>query len=233
VSHRPPARNNPQQGKALLWLLVLLLLSLLLLTVYAVRAPLLTTLADWWIVDEPLERSQVILVLGGDNVMGDRVRHAVELYRQGWAPRLLVSGTSLRSYFNEVELMQREAVNLGVPQEHLIAVPQRASSTLAEALALQRVLAEHDFRKIIVVTSNYHTRRSRLIFRQLYRERGTQVLVSAAPDFEFQPQRWWKDREGRIRFVWEVLAMFNTWWELLDPPPAPPGLVCLSPAIAL
>jgi uncharacterized SAM-binding protein YcdF (DUF218 family) len=203
----------------LLWLLVLLLLASLLLVVYLVRGPLLSALADWWVVDEPLERSQAIVVLAGDNVMGDRLRHAVELYRQGWAPRVVLSGFSYRSYFNEVEWMQQEAVNLGVPEDHIIAVPQRATSTLAEALALHRVLAEHEFRTIIVVTSNYHTRRSRMIFRALYREQGTQILMSAAPDHEFKPQRWWKDREGRIRFLWEGLATINTWWELLDPPP--------------
>lgn len=229
-------RNRPirdQRGKVLLWLLVLILFTSLLLVVYLVRGPLLRALADWWIVDESLERSQAIVVLGGDNVTGDRVRHAVELYRQGWAPRVVLSGMSYRSYFNEVEWMRQEAVNLGVPEDHLITVPQRASSTLAEAQALQPVLAENGFRKIIVVTSNYHTRRSRMIFHALYRERGTKVLVSAAPDYEFRPQRWWKDRAGRIRFLWELGAMIITWWELLDPPPPPPGAVCLHPAIAL
>lgn len=228
-----PQSRKRERGSVLLWLLVLILFTSLLLVVYLVRGPLLRALADWWIVDEPLERSGAIVVLGGDNVTGDRVRHAVELYRQGWAPRVVLSGMSYRSYFNEVEWMRQEAVNLGVPEDHLIIVPQRASSTLAEAQALQPVLAENGFWKIIVVTSNYHTRRSRLIFHALYRERGTQVLMSAAPDYEFRPQRWWKDRDGRILFLWEVSAMISTWWELLDPPPPPPGAVCLHPAIAL
>jgi uncharacterized SAM-binding protein YcdF (DUF218 family) len=222
-----------ERGSVLLWLLVLLLLGLVLLTLYLVRGPLLSAVADWWVVDEPLEKSQAIIVLGGDNVMGDRVRHAVELYRRGWAPRLVLSGTSYRTYFNEVELMKREAVNLGVPAEHLILVPQFAQSTLQEAVALQPVLAEHNFRKIIVVTSNYHTRRARMVFRAVYRERGTQVIVSAAADSDFKPQRWWKDHEGRVLFAWEVLAVVHTWWELLDPPPAPPAFVCLPEGIGL
>lgn len=219
--------RNRQRGSILLWLLVLLLLGILLLTLYLLRAPLLRALADWWVVDESLEQSQAIVVLGGDTVMGDRVRHAVELYRAGWAPRLLLSGASIRSYFNEAELMEREATNLGVPAEHLIVARHHSPSTLEEALALRRVLQEHNFRRIIVVTSNYHTRRVRAIFHALYRRHGTQVRVSAAADPNFNRTRWWQQREARALFLLEVVKSINTWWELRDAPPPPPGLVFL------
>lgn len=221
---------NAQRGSVLLWLLVLLLLGTVLLGFYALRAPLLRSLADWWVVDEPLEKAQAIVVLGGDNVMGDRVRHAVRLYQAGWAPRVMLSGASLRSYFNEVELMEREAVNLGVPPEHLIPVRHTAESTLEEALALRRVLAEHNFRKIIVVTSNFHTRRARRIFHAVYRKHGTRVIVSAAPDSNFNPTHWWEQREGRALLLLEWLKTLYTLWELRDlPPPA----LCLRAGTAL
>ena len=214
----------------LLTLLVLLLLGLLLLGLYLLRVPLLRAVADGWVVDEPLEKAQAIVVLGGDNVMGDRVRHAAELYRQGWAPRLVLSGASFRTYFNEAELMQREAINLGVPPDHLILVHQQAASTLEEALALRPVLAEHNFRKIIVVTSNFHTRRTRSIFRAVYQKQGTQVIVSAAPDSNFNPARWWEQREGCAALFFEVVKLVYTWyelWQLPAPLPAPASLLRL------
>lgn len=228
---RQPQTLRSQRGGVLLWVLVSLLLVLVLGTLYLVRGPLLAALADWWVVDEPLEKAQVVVVLGGDSVTGDRVRHAVELYRHGWAPRIVLSGASLRTYFNEVELMKREAVNQGVPEDRLVLAPQTAESTLQEAQALEAVLAQHKFRRVIIVTSNYHTRRARMIFKALYQKRGTRTLVSAADDTRFRPQRWWKDREARNILLWELLATAQTWWELLDPPPAPG--VCLPPQIAL
>lgn len=229
----PRQPRNPQRGKVLLWLLVFFLLGLLLLTLYLVRGPLLRAFADWWIVEDPLEKAQAIVVLGGDNRMGERVRHAAELYHTGWAPRVVLSGMSYRTYFNEVTLMEREATNLGIPREHLVVFPQSGRSTLEEALALRAVLAEHHWRKIIVVTSNYHTRRTRRIFHGVYRRHGTQVLISAAPDSDFNPQRWWRQRTGRALLGLELLKSIQTWWELLEPPPPPPALICLPASSAL
>lgn len=226
----PLQRRCRQRGGVLLGLLVLLLLALVLGALYLLRGPLLRALAEWWVVDEQPEKAQAILVLGGDSVLGDRLRHAVALYHQGWAPRVVLSGTPLRSYFNEAELMEREATQQGVPAAHLIVARHQAASTLEEALALRRVLAEHNFRKVIVVTSNFHTRRARRIFRALYRPQGTQVLFSAADDFRFTPARWWQQREGRAALLLEVLKSIYTVWELYrlpSPPPTAPAGICL------
>lgn len=215
-----PRRLSPRgpRGSVLLWLLLVLLLLLLAGTFYLLRAPLLRGFAHWWVVDEPLEKAQAIVVLGRDNRRGDRVRHAVQLYRAGWAPRLVLSGVSLRTYFNEVNLMEREAIELGVQPDDLIVAPQDTHSTLEEALGLRRVLEQHHFRKIIVVTSNYHTRRARAIFHAIYRRAGTQVLLSAAPDSDFDPQRWWQERLG-LKLMWlEWQKTLYTWWELFRLP---------------
>lgn len=213
-----PAPPAGQRGSVLAWLLVLLLLALLGGTLYLVRVPLLRGFAQWWIVDEKLEKAQAIVVLGGDNPRGERLRHAVQLYRSGWAPRLILSGAPFRSYFSEVVLMKREATALGVPAEDLILAAEGARSTLEEALELRRVLKRHNFRKIIVVTSNYHTRRARDIFRSLYRREGTQVFLSAAPDSDFNPQSWWQERQG-LKLLWlEWQKLVYTWWELRHPP---------------
>ncbi|MBI4467102.1 MAG: YdcF family protein [Acidobacteria bacterium] len=233
--HRRFPSSPPERGGVAITLLVLLLLVLVLGTVYWTRAPLLRALGEWWVVDERLEPAQALVVLGGDSIQGDRLRHAVSLYRQGLAPRLVLSGPPLRTYLDEAELMKREALEQGVPADHLIVARHPADSTLAEALALRPVLAEHNFRKIIVVTSNFHTRRARWIFLAVYRPLGTQVLVSAAPDFRFAPARWWQERAGRAALAIEVLKTLYTLWEVssLLPPPATPQGICLPGGTAL
>ncbi len=214
-----PASLSPwpsaQRGGAIVRLLALVFLIVFLLILYLARGPLLRAVAAGWIVDEPLEKAQAIVVVGGDSSAGDRLRHAVQLYRAGWAPRLVLSGAPFRNYFNESELMAHEAKQLGVPAEHLILAPSNADSTLEEALGLRAVLARHDFRKIIVVTSNFHTRRARTIFVGVYRPLGTRVIVSAAPDVRFDAQTWWQQREGRKQMVLEISKLIYTWWELL------------------
>jgi hypothetical protein len=114
--------------------------------------------------------------------------------------------------------MVRQARELGVPAEHLIVAPIGAESTLEEALRLRPVLAEHNFRNLVVVTSNFHTRRARQIFIDIYRPRGTIVRVSAAPDLRFDPNAWWQSRDGRKYFFLEILKWSYTWWELWTRP---------------
>ncbi len=210
-----PHGRGHERGGAIVRLVGLVFLVVLLLILYLARAPLLRAVAAAWIVDDPLEKAQAIVVLGGDSRAGDRLRHAVQLYRAGWAPRIVLSGAAFRTYFNESQLMAHEAKQLGVAPEHLIVAPGAADSTLEEALGLREVLAKHDFRKVIVVTSNFHTRRARTIFLSVYRPLGTRVIVSAAPDRRFDPQIWWQQREGRKQMFTEVIKLFYTWWELL------------------
>lgn len=212
----PGESRGRERGVSLLKLLGALLLVLLLLTVWLVRVPLLRAFADWWIVDEQLEKAQAIVVLADDTANGDRVRHAVGLYRQGWASRLVLSGGRLRSYFSEAELMRREAMDQGVPAEDLILFSHAKNSALEEAAVLQEVLARHSLRSIIVVTSNFQTRRIRRIYHKLYRERGTRVWVSAAPDARFPPRRWWEEREAWRALSRELFESMVTWWALLD-----------------
>lgn len=208
---RPSCRDD--RGGVLLWLLILLLLGLMLVVLYVARGPLLRFVGEEWIVDDPPQKVQAIVVLGGDTVFGDRVRRAADLYRSGWAPRIVLSGKSYRAYFNEVELMKSELTNLGVPSDHVIVAPHSGTSLLEEARALAPVLAHQHLRRIILVTSNYQTRRARRIFRTLYRDQGLEVFLSAAPDPDFDAARWWQQPRGRILLLEEVIRFWNDWWE--------------------
>lgn len=209
-----------QRGGILLTLIVLGTILSLALLIYLARAPLLSAFGDWWVVRDELEKAQAIVVLGGDSLAGDRIQRAARLYHQGWAPRLILVGPALRTYLNETELMEREARNLGVSREKILRVPQATNSTLEEALRLRSVFDEHNLRRVIVVTSNFHARRSRRIFRAVYQPRGVQVWVDAAPDVRFDPDRWWREREQRALFFLELVRMVHTWWELLRLAPA-------------
>jgi len=71
----------------------------------------------------------------------------------------------LRSYLNEAELMEQEALRAGVPREALLPVPHRAPSTQEEAGVLLRTAAELGARRLLVVSSDFHLRRVRAIVK--------------------------------------------------------------------
>ncbi len=221
-----------ERGGILFSLLVLAFLLLLGLILYLARAPLLAAVGEWWVVNESFEKAQAAVVLGGDSVGGDRLQRGVRLYREGWAPQLVLVGPALRTYLNETQLMEREAHNLGVPADKILRVPQPSNSTLEDALLLRRFLAAHEMRRVIVVTSNFHARRTRRIFQKVLRPQGIQFWVVGVEDPRFEPQRWWRQREQRAVFFLELMRTIYTWWELLGVRPlALLRARCLLPAL--
>ncbi len=158
---------------------------------------------------QPPEKAEVAVVLAGDP-HGRRLMRAVELARQGWVKRVLVSGPMALYGVNEADLAIQFAVRQGVKRELLEPLPIVARSTMAEAQAVDRKLRERGVKRALIVTSNYHTRRARAIF-DYYGSPGIRYLVAEAPDEYFRPQDWWRSREARS-VVYLEYSKFLNWW---------------------
>jgi hypothetical protein len=65
----------------------------------------------------------------------------------------------------------------------------------------------------MIVTSNYHTRRTRYLCEHVF-PADVHVLVVAAPDHDYDPDSWWKTREGLKIFFHEFVGMFVAVWEV-------------------
>jgi uncharacterized SAM-binding protein YcdF (DUF218 family) len=214
ITARAPGRGSRQRGGIVLRLMLFLMVVALLAALYLLREPLLSAAGGYWVVDEsPLPASDVILVLGPDNYHSDRAARAAELFRERWATRVVASGSQLRPYFSEAEMMARDLTERGVPAAAILRFPHGARSTREEALALARLIAEQRWQRVLVVTSNYHTRRTRYIFRRVLPV-DIELRVIAATDRDYDPAAWWKSRWGLRLFFREVLAMPLAIWEM-------------------
>jgi len=96
-----------------------------------------------------------ILILGGE--CKSRVGKAVELYRRGYAPRILVTGR------NEDTLIVQRLISAGVPKSAILVEPA-AESTFENAAFTLPILKERNARKVLLVTSWYHSRRASTVF---------------------------------------------------------------------
>ncbi len=216
-----------QHGGIIFNLLVLLVLLAALSVVYLLRQPLLRAAGEFWVVDEPLQLADAILLLGDDNYPADRASRAAELYRGGWAPRIVASGRQLRRYAGLAELMQRDLVERGVPAEAVIRFPHSAGNTREEAEALRQLVAKRGWRRVLVVTSNFHTRRARYIFRRVFPS-TVSVRVAAARDSLYDPDHWWESRHGVKLFFGETLGICLAMWELRHAETPPRGAQATS-----
>ncbi len=222
-------RLRSERGGIFWKLLVLVSFVLIVGTVYLLRHPLLRATASLMVVDEALSPSDAIIVLGDDNVNGDRARHAAKLYLEKWAPRVVASGHYIRPYLNIAELIRRDLVTHGVDNAHILVAASTVGNTREEAYEMRRIIREQRWRRVIVVTSTFHTRRSRYIFSRVL-DRDTQLIMSAADDTAFPLDHWWDVRSGLKVFLWESAAWPAAIWEMsgdqkepvLPPPPRMP-----------
>ena len=211
-THRKQEKQG-QRGGILLKLIVLLGVVVFCLLLYAVHRPVLRFLAESWIVEDPLNKADVLIVLSGDNFFGDRATRAAELFREGKAPLVVASGKRLRPNAGVAELMEHNLVERGVPKNKVLRFAHDADNTKEEAEALVQLAKTKKWHKAIVVTSNYQTRRTRYIFHRVFPQ-DIEVHVASARDGDFDPQHWWEKRKSTKEFVHEMAGMFVAVWEL-------------------
>ncbi len=208
--------RSGEHGGIVVNLVVLLFLVALCAALYFARHPIMRFAAESWVVDEPAAHADAILVLGDDNFYADRATHAAELYRQGVAPMVVASGRRLRPNAGVAELIEHDLVERGVPKEKILPFTHDADDTLQEAQGLEKFCTEHHWKSVVVVTSNYHTRRVRYIFGEVFPV-GFAVSVASARDGDFDPERWWEKRKSIKLFMRELMAMMVAHWELRNP----------------
>jgi uncharacterized SAM-binding protein YcdF (DUF218 family) len=210
---KTPQQRRGQHGGALVKLIAVLFVAALCAVVYFARHPILRFAAESWVVNEPAAHADAILVLGDDNFYADRATHATQLFRQGVAPVVVASGRRLRPNAGVSELIEHDLIERGVPKQNILRFPHDADSTREEALALESLVEQHKWKAVVVVTSNFHTRRARYIFERVF-PASIVVTVSSARDGDFEPDHWWEKRKSVKLFVRELLGMVDALWEM-------------------
>jgi uncharacterized SAM-binding protein YcdF (DUF218 family) len=205
--------SRSERGGAITTLVSLLFLIALCATLYFARRPILRFAAESWIVNEAPAKADAIVVLSDDNFYADRAAHAAELFRQGVAPIVVASGRRLRPMAGISELMEHDLIERGVPTDKIVPFPNDADNTLAQVTSIERFAGQHGWKKLILVTSNFHTRRTRYIAERLA-PADLQVSVASARDGEFDPEHWWENRKSIKALLGELLGMIEAMWDM-------------------
>jgi uncharacterized SAM-binding protein YcdF (DUF218 family) len=153
------------------------------------------------VVEAELERADLIVVLGGAAAYEERARHAARLFREGRAPRVVLTFDGTRAGWSQaeqtnppfVQLAREELVRAGVPAESVEVLPGLVTSTHEEAALVCESAARRGARSLLVVTSAYHSRRALWTFRRAARTGGLNVGLSPAPAGDHSPPAafWW------------------------------------------
>jgi uncharacterized SAM-binding protein YcdF (DUF218 family) len=120
---------------------------------------------------------------------GDRVLYAAKLYRDGKAPRLILSGGRIdwrRSGSSESEDMAILLEPMGVPRSAMLQDPS-SLNTRENAVNVKQIMEAQGIRRVLLVTSAMHMPRSLMIFKKLGMD-----AIAAPTDFtstQIDPQQ--------------------------------------------
>lgn len=154
-------------------LLSLLLTIVLSLTIIKTSIPLLE---DFLIVKKELPHAEALVVMAGS--MAERLPVAASLFQEGVAPLILLTNDGIFSAWStemnrnlyHIEWAESELVEMRVPEQAIVKMTYSSSGSIYDALNCRREILDKGIQSIIIVTSDYHTRRSLWTFQRVLRQ---------------------------------------------------------------
>jgi len=195
-------RQKSRGGRWLIALFLTLAIAVLF------HARIFGALGSYLVRSEPPHHADAVLVLAGDS-SGHRILKGAELVRQGYAPKVIVSGPMYYGA-HECEPAIALAERAGYPAQYFVHFEHDANSTEEEARAAGPMLRSMGAAQVLLVTSDFHTRRAGKVFRKALPDVTFDVV--AASDAHFTPTGWGHDREGRKTFAFEWMKTVATWF---------------------
>ena len=187
-------------------IIILIIITVVLMVIIGLN------LGKFLVESDKLEKVDAIAVFSGDS--GARTERAVELLKDGYADYLILSGGKVYDNVTMAELMKKHAIKLGV-DESKILIDNEASTTNENAEFTTSIIEENNFRSVIVVTSDYHTRRSKLAMEKALENTlidGEEVMVRVTPSKEKKfTTKWWTSGDSVLMIISEYLKLIGYW----------------------
>jgi hypothetical protein len=168
---------------------------------------------SYLVVDRP-SPSDVAVVLAGD--WGDsRLNRGLQTLKTGLVRELLLDADDRSPVFGRTLTQIAQAYLQALPPEEAARIhicPLTARSTVAESVEVARCLLQLHPRRVLIVTSDFHTRRALSVFQR--RLPQYEWSVAAAHDESEFRQDYWNNREWlkTTLLEWQKLV----YWELVE-----------------
>lgn len=166
-------------------------------------------LGNWINVDtlDLLDDTQVdaIIILGGKTL--ERAFTGVDLYRQGAAPQVAITGHNSNEpepEFDETLAARDYAIQQGVPEQNLTLLS--STSTFEDAKEIASYASQIGAQQLVVVSDWTHGRRAVCSIRAATTSRSPAVFFVATPS-DFTPTNWWLSKDGTESIFKEVAKM--------------------------
>jgi len=193
------------------WLFIFIFLTGLAATAIFQYQPILSSYAEFYTVNNATSGADAIVVLSGGKA--SRIPHALNLFAENYAPRLLLTDEKKRSlrfahlFSTNEEIAQAmiDELKLSVPIITVASLKGGATSTFDEAYDLRKFSEAEGFKRLILVTDAFHTRRAYHAFQTVFAGSEIRLEMSAAQNDIFNESNWWTSDQGISAYVLESI----------------------------
>lgn len=160
--------------------------------------------AGWaLVVNDPIEPVDIVVISIDSD--GSGVLEATDLVKSGVATRVAV-------FAGRPDAVSSEFLRRGIPYEDGAArsvrqlnelgleavemIPKSVRGTTEEGPVVADWLHRQGLRSVLIVSTSDHSRRLRRVLHRSLRDPQTKVIVRSSRYTHFDPDRWWKSRNG-------------------------------------
>jgi len=148
------------------------------------------------IADELTTVDTIIIMGGGDE---GRMNEALELYHEKYARIIVLTETGV--HIEELDYLQSfdlriQLLNNGVPSGNILITDSEVTSTLEEAYAVKQLLERRQFSSAIIVTDPYHTKRTSIIFKDVFSEQDIKLYFRPVTPSWYNSRTWFLSPSG-------------------------------------
>lgn len=190
---------EPAKESRLMFLFRIVLILIVVLSILS--GPLLQLMGNYLVLRDDEAKADLIVVLAGSPVV--RSLAAAEYYNRGLGLKLWVSRGGLErsellpkmdaSETGNWGLSRKIMITRGVPSEAVFLDSQHVASTIEEAFRVKEYLKGKNYKSLILVTSEFHSRRACLTFEKVL---GSNIKIISLPSRydPFEAEGWWRRR---------------------------------------
>jgi uncharacterized SAM-binding protein YcdF (DUF218 family) len=136
-------------------------------------------------------KADLLVALGGDD--GGRAGRVLELYRDGYAPKVLLTGEGVnsRARTHYLSWRARYLVDAGIPESALL-YDRRSTSSWDEAVNVLQLMRERNLDRVLVVSDPPHMRRLSWVWGKVFSGSGKAYVLAASDMDDWDAAHWWR-----------------------------------------
>lgn len=190
-------------------------LFICLLLAFVFRYNLMRGVGHWLIYEDDLTHVNTAFVLSGGPF--DRGLEASKVYGKGLMDTVVCTGESipqdlfaLGMHYTEGQISKVMMTNNGVPDTRIKLV-EKGTSTQEESEIILDYARQNGLDTVMVISTKFHTRRIKRVFKQKFKDAGIVVLIHGAPASAYDEEQWWASEYGLIALNNEYIKILYYW----------------------